>query len=58
MYSQACVKKRYFIGTSSLDTIPKLSCVDAAREIKVMPPIRILMVDAVATTMHPRIARS
>jgi hypothetical protein len=58
MYSQACVKKRYFMGTSSLDTIPKLSCVEAAREMRVMPPMRILIVDAVATIKHPRIART
>lgn len=57
-YSQACVKNRYFMGTSSLDTIPKLSCVDAAKEIRTMPPMRILIVDAVATTIHPMIART
>jgi len=50
--------KRYFIGTSSLDTKEKESCVDAARPIKVVAPIKAGMDCAVAATMLPMSARA
>jgi hypothetical protein len=52
-YSHALVMKRYLIGTSSLDTKEKESCVDAARSIKVVAPIKAGIDCAVAATMLP-----
>jgi hypothetical protein len=53
MYSQAFVTKRYFIGTSSLETKEKESWVDAARPISVVAPMRAGIDCAVAATMLP-----
>jgi hypothetical protein len=50
--------KRFFIGTSSLETMPKLNCVEAANPIKTIAPISDGMVFAVHATIQPTKERS
>lgn len=52
-YSHALQRNRYFIGTNSFDTNPKLSCADAPKLMRTIAPIIILIVVAVAATMQP-----
>lgn len=57
-YSHAFVRNRYFMGTSSLETKEKESCVEAASPIKVVAPINAGIDWAVAATILPTSARA